>query len=103
MAWWRERVVAPVRRAWLAVARRAQNRTKCSLTKLGATHFLPHESLYFLLGNNTNHFCWQTGRREHRGGGPAQGRANLRIRRCSGDVEHAELGETCPRPQAGGA
>jgi hypothetical protein len=25
MAWWRERVVAPVRRAWLAVARRARN------------------------------------------------------------------------------
>ncbi|XP_044953722.1 uncharacterized protein LOC123403869 [Hordeum vulgare subsp. vulgare] len=24
MAWWRERVVAPVRRAWLAVARRAR-------------------------------------------------------------------------------
>ncbi|EMS64148.1 hypothetical protein TRIUR3_25524 [Triticum urartu] len=96
MAWWRERVVAPVRRAWLAVARRARNRTKCSLTELGVTHFL-------LVVNNTNHFCRQTGRREHRGGGPAQGRANLRIRRCSGDVEHAELGETCPRPQAGGA
>ncbi|KAF7089106.1 hypothetical protein CFC21_092148 [Triticum aestivum] len=34
MAWWRERVVAPVRRAWLAVARRARNRRSTGVVDL---------------------------------------------------------------------
>lgn len=38
---------------------------------------------------------------EHRSRGPTQGHPDLWIRRCSGDVEHAELGETNLRPQAG--
>uniref|UniRef100_A0A453NK11 Uncharacterized protein n=1 Tax=Aegilops tauschii subsp. strangulata TaxID=200361 RepID=A0A453NK11_AEGTS len=53
MAWWRERVVAPVRRAWLAVARRARNRSKCGYLSAQQTNlhrFCNELSLNFRFG-----------------------------------------------------